>query len=367
MKFSDIYHSCQDFDADEYINRVTPKQVREAIEKGELSEMDFMVLLSPGAEKNLEEMAQKAHRLTVRNFGRVIYLFTPLYLSNFCTNECSYCGFSIKSKLRRRTLSVDEVEKEGRLIAETGLRHLLILTGESRTKSSVEYIAACVQRLRKYFCSIVIEIYPLETSEYKLLLSAGVDGVTIYQEVYDPITYDRVHIKGPKKNYLFRINAPERACQAGMRAVNIGALIGLFDWRKEVFAAGLHCRYLQDRFPGTEISISFPRLRPAQGRYQPASAVTDKDLVQMITAFRLFLPRVGITLSTREKAVLRDNLIRLGVTRMSAGSCTEVGGRLDGDGHNGQFDISDKRSVREMKEAIHRLGYQPVSKDWLVI
>ncbi len=412
MEFFALYYGYQDKDIDRLLEKVTFDQAGAAVGKSKLTARDFLALLSPAAAGHLEAMAQKAHRLTVRNFGRVIYLYTPLYLSNYCTNECAYCGFSRARRLRRRVLSVEEVEKEGRMIAETGLRHLLLLTGESRAKAPVDYIAACVQRLRRYFSSISIEIYPLETAEYADLISAGVDGLTIYQEVYNPLVYDQVHLRGPKKNYLFRLNAPERACLAGMRTVNLGALLGLADWRKEVFALGLHAGYLQHKYPDPEISVSFPRLRPVSGRDRPAVEISDRNLVQMITALRLFLPRAGITISTRERAGFRDHLIRLGVTRMSAGSCTEVGGRLDaredsgrldasGDGvhlggsgdsgclggsgdsgrldssgdsgrqssrgRDGQFDISDTRSVSEVQEAIRKQGYQPVFKDWLVI
>ncbi len=367
MEYFDLYHRYSEWDIDAMSAAVTGEQVKAAVQKDRLAETEFLALLSPAAAGSLEETALKANRLTVQNFGRVIYLYTPLYLSNHCSNECLYCGFSIRNRLRRRTLTIDEVEREGRIIAETGLRHLLILTGESRSKAPVEYIASCAERLGNYFSSISIEIYPIETEEYKTLIEAGVDGLTIYQETYDPAVYDKVHVKGPKKDYLYRLNAPERACKAGIRTVNLGALLGLTGWRREVFALGLHARYLQDKYPDTEISVSFPRIRPALGQYQPATVVSDRELVQMIIALRLFLPRVGITISTRERAALRDNLIRLGVTKMSAGSCTEVGGRLDGDGHDAQFNISDTRSVDEMKEAIGNKGYQPVLKDWMAI
>lgn len=367
MDFFDIYRQYRDKDITRLAEKAASQQVITAISKSRLSEGDFISLLSPAASGHLEEMAQKAHRLTVQNFGRVISLYTPLYLSNHCSNECVYCGFNVKNRMKRRTLSVDEVEREAQLIAETGLRHILILTGESSFKAPVEYVASCVERLRKYFSSISIEIYPLETEDYQKLISAGVDGFTMYQEVYDPDTYDSLHLKGPKKDYLYRLNAPERACRAGMRTVNLGALLGLEEWRREVFFLGLHARYLQDKYPNTEIGVSFPRIRPAAGCFQPKVEVSDKDLVQMILAFRIFVPRAGIAISTRENADLRDNLIRLGVTRMSAGVCTEVGGRLDGEGTESQFDISDERSVSEMKESIIKHGYQPVFKDWLHI
>ena len=365
MEFVNLLRNYQDRDIHQFTSQVTSNQIEKILHKNTISETDFLALLSPAAENSLETMARKAQQVTVQNFGRVIYLYTPLYLSNHCQNQCVYCGFNIKNRLRRRTLTVDEVEKEGRLIAKTGLRHILILTGEAKAKASVDYVAACVERLRGYFSSISIEIYALETNEYRTLIDSGVDGLTIYQEVFDPVIYDKVHIKGPKKDYLFRLDAPERACQAGMRTVNLGALLGLADWRSEVSSLALHARYLQDKYPGTEIGVSFPRIRPAQGQFQPQVIVSDKELVQMIMALRLFLPRVGVTISTREAADFRDNLIRLGVTKMSAGSCTEVGGRLDGEHNDGQFDISDTRSVEEMKMAIQKHGYQPVFKDWV--
>ena len=367
MGFYEIYNKIKGTDFDRLLKEVTVQQADRVIGDNTVSETGFLNLLSPAAGERMEPMARKAHHLTLKNFGRVIGLYTPMYLSDFCTNECVYCGFNTKNPMRRRTLSVAEVEREGRMIAGTGLRHLLILKGEAPHQASVEYLAECTGRLRKYFSSVSIEVYPMETAGYQALVAAGVDGMTVYQEVYDPEIYDRLHIKGPKKNYRFRLDAPERACQAGMRTVNLGALLGLADWKSEVFALGLHAKYLQDKYPDTEISVSFPRIRPAAGQFRPAVEVTDRELVQMILAIRLFLPRAGITLSTRENPDFRDNLIRLGVTKMSAGSCTEVGGRLDGDGHDGQFEISDTRSVAEMKAAILQNGYQPVSKDWLVI
>lgn len=368
MGFSEVLKRYWPADLAGFFGSITPGQVNAVINKQSgLSEEDFLTILSPVAENSLEAMAQKAHALTVMNFGRVIFLYTPMYLSNHCNNECVYCGFNTGNRLNRKTLTIAEVEEEGRIIAATGLRHLLILTGESPAKAPVDYIAACVERLRRHFSSISIEIYPLKTGDYRTLVESGVDGLTIYQEVYDPEVYDAVHIRGPKKDYLFRLDAPERACLAGMRTVNLGALLGLADWRSEVLALGMHAKYLQDKYPGTEISVSFPRMRPAPGAFRPEHPVSDIELVRMITAFRIFLPRAGITISTRERAEFRDRIIRLGVTKMSAGSSTEVGGRIYGEGHDSQFEISDPRTVGEMKEAILNLGYQPVCKDWLVI
>ena len=262
---------------------------------------------------------------------------------------------------------MEEVEKEARSIAATGLKHILILTGESREQTPVSYIKDCVEVLKKYFTSISIEVYPLETEEYEELYQAGVDGMTIFQEVYNEEVYSNLHLKGPKRNYRYRLDAPERACQAAMRSVNIGALLGLDNWRKEAFFTGLHARYLQDKFGDTEIGLSFPRIRPHTGTFQPSYQVSDKNLVQVILATRLFMPRAGITISTRERAEFRENLIGLGVTRMSAGSSTEVGGYGLTEKTQGQFAISDDRSVGEIKAMIYSKGFQPVFKDWQFI
>jgi len=343
---------------------VMPSQISNILAKTELQSQDFLALLSPTASLVLEQMAQAAHRLTLQHFGHTIVLYTPLYLSNYCINHCVYCGFNATNDIQRRKLTLPEVELEAKAIAQTGLQHLLILTGESRQHSPVSYIKECVTVLRKYFSSISIEIYPLSTEEYAELIAAGVDGLTIYQEVYDEKTYGRLHPSGPKRDYRFRLEAPERAGQARIRAINIGALLGLGEWRSEVFLAGMHLAYLQKRFPEIEIGVSFPRMRPQFGDYQPEFPVSDRDLVQSILALRLFMPRAGITISTRERAELRDNLVQLGVTKMSAGSSTVIGGHTDAKDSIGQFEISDKRSVDEMRKTISNLGYKPVLKDW---
>jgi 2-iminoacetate synthase len=272
--------------------------------------------------------------------------------------------------VERKTLTLDEVRREARQISETGLKHILILTGESRAMSPLGYIKECVGVLKDFFCSISIEIYPLAENEYRELVLEGVDGLTIYQEVYNENIYRKLHGAGPKSDYNFRLDAPERGARAGIRFINIGSLLGLNDWREEVFLLGLHARYLQDKFPDAEVSVSLPRLRPHGGDYKAAFTVTDKDLVQMMLALRLFMPRLGITLSTRESAFLRDNMMPLGVTRMSAGSSTRVGGRImekiqEQDAP--QFEICDERSVEEVMAALGRRGYQPVLKDWLHI
>lgn len=364
MTFYDEITHLKGTDIASQINTVTPAQIANTLAKSELQVQDFLNLLSPKAAASLEEMAQAAHSLTLRHFGRTIMLFTPLYLANYCVNHCVYCGFNATNDIPRRKLTLPEVELEGQAIAKTGLQHLLILTGESRVHSPVSYIKECLEILRKYFSSVSIEIYPLTSQEYRELIAAGIDGLTVFQEVYNEQIYSVLHPKGPKRDYRNRLEAPERAGQCGIRAINIGALLGLHDWRSEVFLTGIHAAYLQKTFPEIEISISFPRMRPQFGDYQPESPASDKDLVQSIVATRLFLPRVGITISTRENTELRDNLIRLGVTKMSAGSSTVIGGHTDNKDGIGQFEISDERSVDEMRKAISDLGYKPVMKDW---
>lgn len=330
---------------------------------------EFERLLSQAAEKSLEEMAQRSREITLKHFGRTIQLYTPIYLSNYCDNSCLYCGFNINNNLERKTLTLEEVEKEAEFIAATGLKHILILTGESRKMSPVQYIKDCVTILKKHFSSISIEVYPLTEAEYSDLVSEGVDGLTIYQEVYDKDIYSKMHPGGPKSDYSFRLDAPERGARAGMRSVNIGTLLGLNDWRKEVFELGLHAKYLQDKFPGVEIGASIPRIRPQVNTFKAEYTVSDENIVQIISALRIFLPRLGISLSTREEGRLRENLIPLGITRMSAGSTTIVGGHTIGQSDTGssQFEISDRRSVGQIKEMLEQKGYQPVFKDWMHI
>lgn len=363
--FYSLYKHWKDKDLDGFLLNVTPDDAKRALSRPRLSEHDYLRLLSPVAEPFLEDMARRAHEQTVAQFGKTILLYTPMYLSNYCVNHCLYCGFNARNSIERSRLSPDEVDKEARRIAESGLKHILVLTGESRKHSSIDYLIDCIEVLKRYFTSIAIEIYPLETEEYDALIKAGVDGMTLYQETYDEALYDRLHVKGPKKDYAFRLDAPERACRAKMRSVNIGALLGLSEGRKESFFTGLHAWYLQKYFPDVDISVSFPRMRPHTGSFEPDHPVDDRGLVQAMLALRLFLPRAGITISTRENERFRNHILPLGVTRMSAGSCTAVGGRTRKDSHNkGQFDISDERSVMDMAEHLATSGYQPVYKDW---
>ncbi|MEW6623014.1 MAG: 2-iminoacetate synthase ThiH [Bacillota bacterium] len=364
MGFEKQLHQYDSFDILQYLNGVKENDVLRILEKRKLDALEFLALLSPAAGNLLETMAQKAHEISIKHFGKTILLYTPMYLSNFCVNQCIYCSFNFDLNIPRRKLTFDEIEEEAKAISDTGLKHILILTGESRRETPVSYLTEAVKRLKKYFQSISIEIYPLELEEYRMMAAAGVDGLTIYQEVYDKQVYRQVHIGGPKTNYLFRLNAPERACKAKFRSVNIGALLGLAQWQREAFFTGLHAQYLQNQYPDVEISISLPRIRPHAGGFKGRVKVEDRALVQILLALRLFLPYAGITISTRESRFLRDHLIPLGVTKMSAGVSTAVGGHTSDKGTD-QFEIGDTRSVAEMKEVILKKGYQPILKDWM--
>lgn len=363
MSFGSIVARIDQLPLEQIFADITADDVRRALAGSRLDEADLLALLSPAAEPFLEEMARKSLQLTRSHFGHVMQLFTPLYAADYCVNRCSYCSFSAEHEFPRRKLTMEQLASEAEAIARTGLKHVLLLTGESRKETPASYLVEAVQVLRRYFASVSIEVYPLTAEEYVQLVQAGADGLTLYQEVYHRDTYRQVHLQGPKRNYPFRLDGPERGCQAGFRTVHIGALLGMYDWRREAFLSGLHARYLQDRYPQCEVGLSTPRFRPYLGAYEPASPVSDKHLVQIILAYRLFMPRSGITLSTRESPELRDRLIHLGVTKMSAGVSTEVGGH-SAEGGIPQFDISDERSVEEVSAMLRAGGLQPVFKDW---
>ncbi len=368
MSYYEVYKQYKEFPFADFFQKATPADVLRSLQKEHKGPMDFLTLLSPAAQQPelLEAMAQQAHRLTEQNFGKTITLFTPLYLANICENACVYCGFNRHNHIKRSKLTMEEVEREGKAIRDEGIRHIIILTGESRAATPPEYIADCTRILKKYVDSIVIEVYSLEEDEYKMLFDAGVDGFTMFQETYNEDLYPTLHPSGPKHDYRKRLDSPELACMAGYNTVNLGALLGLDDWRKETFLTGMHAAYLMEKYPGTDCAVSLPRIRPCvgEGNYHPACDVDDTAIVQAMTAYRCFLPRLGITVSTRETPEFRDHLIGLGVTKMSAGSITEVGGHGEKPKTDGQFEISDPRGVEEMSEAIRRSGCQPVYKDW---
>ncbi|HHY72118.1 MAG TPA: 2-iminoacetate synthase ThiH [Bacillus bacterium] len=340
--------------------------VEKALNKDHLSIDDYAAILSPAALPYLEEMAKKAKLETRKHFGNAISLFTPLYIANYCENECVYCGFKATNKIQRATLSKTDAEAELKAIAATGLEEILLLTGESRYKSDVEYIGETVTLATKYFSTVGIEIYPLNTDEYAFLRSCGADFVSVYQETYNPNKYAEVHLWGSKRIFPYRFHAQERALLGGMRGVSFGALLGLDDFRKDAFAAGLHAHLIQQKYPYAEISFSVPRLRPYKNNADNnPKDVYEKQLLQVMLAYRLFMPYAGITISTRERAGFRDNVIGLVATKMSAGVSVGVGGHNEEQKGDEQFEISDERTVEEVHQTIVKKGLQPVYTDYV--
>ena len=326
---------------------------------------DFAALLSPAAAARIEELAQAAHETTIRRFGRTIHLFAPLYLSNECVSSCTYCGFAAENEIARRTLDPSEVLTEALELKRRGFRHLLLVAGEHARIVSKDYLVECVRVLAPHVPSLAVEVQVWDTGTYRRLVEAGCEGLVVYQETYDRTTYAAVHRKGKKRNYDWRLGAPDRGAEAGMRKLGVGALLGLHgDWRMEALALATHARALVHRWWRCEVSVSLPRLRPAAGGFEPADPVDDRDFVQLLCALRLLLPDLGISLSTREPAALRDALLRLGVTHLSAGSHTEPGGYASPSDAEPQFQISDTRSPAEMAAVLRAAGYDPVWKDW---
>jgi 2-iminoacetate synthase len=366
----------------------TPAQVREALEKPRPILADFARLISPAAGTSLEEMARRSQALTRRRFGRVIRLFAPLYLSNECVNNCKYCGFSRDNPIVRVTLSVEDVLREARALREQGFRNILLVAGEHPKFVSGPYLADCIRALHVEVPSISLELGPMETEDYLPLVQAGADGLVVYQESYDRAVYAEMHTAGPKRNFDWRLETPERAYAAGFRRLGIGALYGLGDWRREAISMAAHAEYLVRHCWKAQLTVSLPRLRPCAGEFQPPAPMSERDLVQLVCALRLLLPDAGLVLSTRESASLRDGLIPLGITMISAGSHTEPGGYTGAgreklhhtergrmidlaagssewaSGATGQFDIADQRSPSEIADLLKRLGFDPVWKDW---
>ncbi|MBV4420362.1 2-iminoacetate synthase ThiH [Clostridium tyrobutyricum] len=359
-------HQYDDFDFDSFFNNVTDNQIEKILLKDRITREDFLELLSPRAEKYIEPMAKKARDITLRNFGKSIVLYTPMYIANYCTNKCIYCGYNVENKIARKKMTYEEIEKEAKSIAETGLKHIILLTGESRHHCPMDYLKEAVRILKKYFDSICLEIYPLEEDEYRELVNLGANSLTVYQETYNEEVYKSVHLAGKKRDYRYRLEALDRGCRAGIHSVGMSALLGLYKWRNEVFLTGVHADYISKTYPSVEISMSVPRIRPHAGSPIKIYDVTDRNFVQAAMAYKIFLQRAGFNVTTRESAEMRNNLIPLGVTKMSAGVTTEVGGHSlnDKDKGEGQFEISDGRSVDEIKTTVEKLGYNPVFKDW---
>jgi 2-iminoacetate synthase len=321
--------------------------------------------ISPAAEAYLEEMAQQAHRITVQRFGRTIQLYAPLYVSSYCLNSCRYCGYNRTNKIPRTRLTIDQAMADADIIASEGFRHILLVSGEDPEFVTADYLAELANRLRSKFSSVSVEVYPMSRDDYRSLFEAGIDGVTLYQETYDRKTYAEYHIAGPKSDYDNRLSIHDRTASAGMRRLGIGVLLGLADFRLETLALAEHAAYLMKRYWRGQVSFSFPRLRPAPNvtsRFD--HLVSDRELVQMALALRLCFPDAGIVLSTRERAALRDNLVRLCVTRISAGSRTNPGGYSGRTDTAKQFEIDDTRSAAQVAEMIRSTGAEAVWKDW---
>lgn len=335
------------------------------LEKDLLDLEDLAMFLSPKNAENLERMAIRANQESINNFGKTVQLFTPLYLGNYCENQCVYCAFNEKYKVIRKKLNAQQVQTECEWIASTGLDEVLLLTGESRKHTGVDYIAECSQIASQYFNAVGVEVYPLSIQEYSQIIQSGVSSLTIYQETYDEKKYGELHKAGPKKNFNYRLDAPERGALAGMNKINIGALLGLANPIEDAYKAGAHLHYLMRHYPEVEWGISLPRLKSIENGCFEGEAVSDPLFVRILLAFRLVFPKVGISISTREEKKFREQLIPLGVTKMSAGVSTSVGRLNNNDDSTQQFEISDSSSVDEVKEMITKNGYQVIFKNWL--
>ena len=362
----------EEYDYDKY----TARDVRAALDHETCSVEDFKALLSPAAAPFLEEMAQKARIETGKHFGNTVYLFTPLYIANYCENYCVYCGFNCYNHINRMKLNMEQIEKEMQVIADSGMEEILILTGESRAMSDVKYIGEACKLARKYFRMVGVEIYPVNTDEYHYLHECGVDYVTVFQETYDNVKYETLHLMGHKRVWPYRFDAQERALRGGMRGVAFSALLGLSDFRKDALASALHVYYLQRKYPHAEMSLSCPRLRPIinNDKINPLD-VGEKERCQVLCAYRIFMPFVGITVSSRESKSFRDGIVKIAATKVSAGVSTGIGDHeskytgKEAEGAEGdeQFEINDERSFETMYEDMSEEGLQPVLNDYLYV
>ncbi|MBT5927554.1 MAG: 2-iminoacetate synthase ThiH [Verrucomicrobia bacterium] len=391
MSFVETFHRLPLGQWHERCNTATTDSVMQALQGSGSIMQRFMALISPEAENQLEGLCHTSRAITQQRFGKVIRLFAPLYLSNECINNCQYCGFSRDNPILRVTLDVEQVLREARELGNQGFRNILLVAGEHPKFVSSGYMESCLRALKPLVPSLSMEVGPMETEEYRPMVLAGAEGLVVYQETYDETIYSQMHTAGPKKDFDWRLATPERAYEAGFRRLGIGALFGLADWRLEALALAAHTEHLLKACWKAQITLSFPRLRPCAGSFEPLTHISDTHLVQLVAAFRICFPDVGLVLSTREPASLRNGLIPLGITMMSAGSHTEPGGYTGAGKENlhhttkgrivplaegssewesgaaqatGQFDIADERSPNEMAEQIRGLGYEPVWKDW---
>ena len=357
-------------------NKYTAKDVRRALDSERCSIEDFKALLSPAAEPFLEQMAEKAQRETSKHFGNTVYLFTPIYIANYCENYCVYCGFNCYNRIKRMKLTYEQIEHEMKVIADSGMEEILILTGESPANSDIEYIGEACKIARKYFRMVGIEIYPVNVKDYKYLHECGVDYVTVFQETYDTVKYEQLHLMGNKRVWPYRFDAQERALMGGMRGVAFSALLGLSDFRKDALASALHVYFLQRKYPYAEMSLSCPRLRPIINNetINPLD-VGERQLCQILCAYRIFLPFCGITVSSRETAEFRNGIVKIAATKVSAGVSTGIGDHEEKysgkekseQSGDEQFEISDGRSLNRMYEDIESEGLQPVYNDYVYL
>lgn len=342
----------------------TAAQVERALQRPTGDVQALMALLSPAAQPYIEQMAQQAAHLTQQRFGHNISLFIPLYLSNLCANECDYCGFKLSNKIKRKTLNLQEINDEIQVIKARKFDSILLVSGEHETKVGIDYFCQVLPLVKQYFSHVAMEVQPLASEEYIKLIKLGLDGVMLYQETYQTMTYAQHHTRGKKQDFYYRLNSPDRLGETGIDKIGLGVLLGLDDWRLDALLMGYHLHHLENRYWRSKFSISLPRLRPCTGGIQPKSAINDVGLVQLICAFRLFSEQLEISLSTRESEDLRNNLLPLGITHMSAGSSTQPGGYATPANELNQFEISDERSVEDISVMLSSKGYQPIFKDW---
>jgi 2-iminoacetate synthase len=365
--FSSIFDQYNWEEMQTSIQNKTTKDVESALLSGRRTLEDFKALISPAAASYLEQMAQLSHQLTQKRFGKTIQLFAPMYLSNECNNICTYCGFSLDHKIKRKTLSAAEIIQEINVIRQHGFNHILLVTGESNHTVHVDYFINAINIIKPHFANISIEVQPLEKEEYEQLHHCGVHGVLVYQETYHKEKYKDYHPKGKKSNFYYRLETPDRIGLARMHKIGLGVLLGLEDWRTDSFFCALHLDYLQKKYWQTKYSLSFPRIRPAEGVDISGYHISDKELMQLICAYRLCYEELEISISTRESEKFRNHLIALGTTTMSAGSKTNPGGYSVDEQSLEQFEISDERSPEEIARVITARGYEPVWKDWEMI
>lgn len=362
--FTNLFNTYNWDETKQSIYNKTSVDVERALSKAKRDLEDFKALISPAAEPYLEQMAQMSHQLTQKRFGKTVQMYIPMYLSNECQNICTYCGFSFTNKIPRRTLTDKEIIKEVEYIKELGYDHILLVTGEANTTVGVDYLENAIKLVRPYFSHISIEVQPLEQEEYERLIKVGVNTVLVYQETYHKDDYKIHHPKGKKSNFDYRLETPDRLGKAGIYKIGLGALLGLEDWRTDSFFTALHLSYLERKFWQTKYSISFPRLRPNAGGQEPKVVVSDKNLVQLICAYRLMNEELELSISTRESEKFRNNIVKLGATTFSAESKTNPGGYVVELQSLEQFEISDDRTTQLIDKMIREQGYEPVYKDW---